>query len=94
MQSQIATTNWMYPANTQATIPACFTHSSLNPNDVLMLNNYVQPASLQQYLNSWLTIWEGVVVSKNVPGFTFSLYFIVPFLAIIAIREIKRKKTN
>ena len=93
VQSQIATTNWMYPANTQATIPACFTHSSLNPNHVLMLNNYVQPASLQQYLNSWLTIWEDVVVSKNVPGFTFSLFFIVSFLAIFAIREIKRKKT-
>ncbi len=93
IQDKIPETNWKYPANTEATIPACFTQSGApNPHTILKLNRYANPTTMNYYLSTWISQWEGILVTKGLPGFTgisFLLFF--PLIALITIiRKNKR----
>ena len=93
VQNEIPTTQWKYPTNSKATIPACFTKSGIpNPNKLVILNGYANPTTLNYFLSTWIGQWDKIVHSKGVPGFTIQeLLFLVPFFVTIAIF---RKKNN
>ena len=94
LQDQIPESQWMYPSNTQAIIPACFSESGIpNPNTIIPLNNYLTTGNLKSYLNNWLDEWQQIRVTKNLPGFEIiTLSFIFPILAIIVILRKKNKE--
>ena len=92
-QNKIPETNWKYPANTQATIPACFTQSGVpNPSNVLILNGYANPTTLNYFLSTWIGQWSDIVSSKSgLPGFTFqSIILFMPILTLIIV--IRKRK--
>lgn len=92
LQSNIATSNWMWPANVNANIPSCFLHSALNQTNIIMLNNYLTPANIQSFLPNWLDEWQNNVVKVNLPGFTFSFFFFISFLVLVTTRKITKRK--
>jgi thiamine transport system substrate-binding protein len=93
LQSEIPTTQWMYPANNKAQIPECFSQSALNPSNITRLNNYLNPSSLNYYLNFWLDEWEQSVVKPSLSAFDLTIVIIViPTLGLIVILRKNRSQ--
>lgn len=93
VQNEIPTSQWLYPANTKATIPACFNQSGVpDPNKIVQLNNYANPSSLRYFLTTWMSEWSQTVLSKPLPGFDFqTLAILMPiFIVLVSMRK-KRK---
>jgi len=89
LQDKIPGTQWMYPANTKASIPECFEQASINPATVFRLNNILTPEILDLHLQEWMNEWEIVIVQKNISGFdafSFFLSFMI-FFTIIHLRK-------
>lgn len=93
VQNHIPESQWMYPARTNVTIPACFSQASLNPANVEKLNGFVSPSFLKQYLALWLNEWEQLVVTQGLPGFNAS-FVIALFPVLSAIVIFRRKKAS
>ena len=93
VQNNIPETNWMYPANTKAIIPACFNESGIpNPEKVVQINNYVNPSSLKYFLSTWLSQWSSIVIPKGLPSFDIqTIALVVPFLVILTFFRKKRQ---
>ena len=93
IQNKIPESQWMYPANAEAQIPACFTQASLDPSSVTALNNFLTPSHLRAFLQPWMDEWEQMVVTQGLPGFDTSMVFIsFPFLSILFI--LRKKRNN
>ncbi len=61
LQQHIPENQWMYPANSNVTLPQCFLESALHPNNVTILNSYIGNEAISQYLDTWLDEWEEVI---------------------------------
>lgn len=83
LQDQIATHNWMYPANKYAEVPECFANSAINPDTVDILNNLIPLETLENNLDFWLDEWEEIFAGEiPFPGLviTFSALFVTAFI--------------
>ena len=92
LQSNIPTSQWMYPANTQATVAECFTKAAISPNSVNILNSILSPDLLNKYLRDWQDEWEVLIVNpQSIYGFQFSsiLPILIASTLIMVIRKIK-----
>ena len=70
LQDNIPLNNWMYPANTHADVPSCFTDNSIDPDGFLAgsgtkvaLNTILTPNIVKDNLDDWLSDWEAEVAS-------------------------------
>ncbi|MHA1971824.1 MAG: thiamine ABC transporter substrate-binding protein [Candidatus Hodarchaeales archaeon] len=88
LQSEIPEHQWMYPANLEANVSECFKISSLNPENMVRLNNFISPVMLEQYLSTWLDEWEQVVVNKAIHGFSIPIVMV----SVVVLSIIFRKK--
>ena len=61
LQDNIAMNNWMYPANINAEISTCFSEIAINPNDVDILNDLLQPSMIEENLADWKSDWEAEI---------------------------------
>jgi thiamine transport system substrate-binding protein len=92
LQSQIPTSQWMYPANIEATVPECFNEAAINPNSVTKLNDILSPEILKDNIKYWQDEWEIVIVGQqSIDGFSFA-YLIITLTPIAFITMIRRKK--
>lgn len=93
LQDNIPESQWMFPANTKATIPACFAESGVpNLSSIVPLNNYLSTQDMKKYMNDWINEWQQLLVTKNLPSFDFtSVILIIPFFVAIAI--LRKRKT-
>ncbi len=64
LQSQLPTTEWMYPANTTVALPAIFADAP-NPSLVQPLNAGVTPAQIAEELPGWLDTWQATVAPSG-----------------------------
>ncbi len=62
VQELIPTNNWMYPANTHATLPECYNYA-INPNDVYQLNQLLSYDEIEANLSTWLEDWQTIMSS-------------------------------
>jgi thiamine transport system substrate-binding protein len=92
LQSNIPTHQWMYPSNTQATLPQCFEESAINPSDVNHLNDLIPPQMLKNNLDTWLDAWEQAIVAPSIPSFEVipTSIGILLFGTVVAIRRKKQ----
>mgnify|MGYP000536506378 CR=1 FL=1 len=93
LQDNIATNNWMYPANIHASVPECFSDSVIDPSTVDILNDLITPTMLNQYLDMWLQDWQNAVAAKGI-SFPSLLITLMALFVIspIAVSLLKRKK--
>ncbi len=101
LQSNLPTHQWMYPANTKASIPNCFTRAAIHPNSVNRLNDLISPSLLRERLLYWQDEWEIVVVlgttgGSNVigPGFGAVVFILLFGFVVVPIVLLKRKKRH
>lgn len=90
LQSSIATHQWMYPANTKATVPTCFEESALDPSSINRLNNLISPEVLADHLVGWQDSWEDVLVERSIPSFTTEV--VVTGLVLLAVMVFVRRR--
>ncbi|QEE18038.1 thiamine ABC transporter substrate binding subunit [Promethearchaeum syntrophicum] len=89
LQDNIAENNWMYPANDYAEISTRFNESSINPDDVNILNSLISSETIGTNLEMWKGDWETIISSDlNISGYS-SIFFI--FASIGAIAYIQKK---
>lgn len=88
LQDNIATNNWMYPANINADISTCFSEIAINPNDVDILNDLLQPSMIEENLEDWKSDWEAEIAPFS------SLFALIVSLIFAATSYslIKRRK--
>ena len=92
IQNQIPQTQWKYPVNKKATTPACFTQSGApNPDEVLQLNRYLNPTTMNYFLSTWIGQWDNIIYPKGLPG--FELQSIIIVIPIFVVLSILRKKS-
>jgi thiamine transport system substrate-binding protein len=58
LQSQIYQNQWMYPARDNIEIPACYSDSTLSPDEIEAYNPMITPNHIENHLNLWLDEWE------------------------------------
>ncbi|MHA1222646.1 MAG: thiamine ABC transporter substrate-binding protein [Candidatus Heimdallarchaeaceae archaeon] len=91
LQNNIATNNWMYPANMNANVSDCFLNVAINPKDVDVLNDILPPSMIKENLDMWKSDWESQIVSFSPISFVIlSLAFIA--IASIGVRKVRTKK--
>ncbi len=61
-QSLIPTNNWMYPANSNVTLPECYDYA-IDTEGVIVLNTFADSEYIGQYYQTWLKQWERTVFS-------------------------------
>ena len=61
LQQYIPENQWMYPANSNVTLPQCFLESALHPDNVTILNGYIGNEAISKNLDTWLDEWEEVI---------------------------------
>lgn len=97
VQNNIATSNWMYPANSQADIPECFAETAIKPDSVdNILNSLIPTAKLSANIEQWKDEWEEIII-QGTAGINFSAYLFVLAGIIITttiIRPKSRKPSN
>ncbi|MHA1585387.1 MAG: thiamine ABC transporter substrate-binding protein [Promethearchaeota archaeon] len=95
LQDHIATNNWMYPANIHAAIDPVFASSSINPDDVNILNNLLTPTIIAQNLDQWQTDWETVIAGNwnSISGFPVG-WLIFGMIGVVSIIFLNRKYRN
>jgi thiamine transport system substrate-binding protein len=91
LQSELPEHQWMYPANTEANVSACFEQASISPENITRLNDMITPNMLKDHLTEWQDQWEQVVVQKSIPGFT-TLIIITSTIFITLPIVIRKKK--
>ena len=65
VQEKIPVTNWMYPANSEAELPSCFSAGAISPDKLNILNNILTINEVQSGLSDWLTQWESVMTGTS-----------------------------
>lgn len=97
VQDNVATSNWMYPASSQADIPECFAETAINPDSIdNILNSLIPTDILSENLNRWKDEWEEIII-QGTAGINFSAYLFVLAGIIITttiIRPKSRKPSN
>jgi thiamine transport system substrate-binding protein len=89
LQDNIAMNNWMYPANIYSNISSCFSDIAINPNDVDILNNLIQPSMIEENLQTWKSDWEAEIAPfSSLFAVMMSLIFATTCYSLIR----KRKK--
>ena len=86
VQNLIPVTNWMYPANTNTTLPSCFQKYAINPFDksLNILNHEINATYMQNNILGWISAYDAIM---SVPGFDFvPLIFGLFVTAVIVIR--------
>ncbi len=96
LQSTLPTHQWMYPANTNATIPACFTTAAIHPDNVNRLNDLIPSRVLKDQLRYWQDEWEEIIVSPGengiISGFDAVLFFLIFGVLMIPLLEQRKKR--
>ncbi|UCE09540.1 MAG: thiamine ABC transporter substrate-binding protein [Candidatus Thorarchaeota archaeon] len=62
VQENIATNQWMFPANMDVTLHPAFDYA-LHPDDVSPLNDLLSAAEIAANLTTWLDEWENIITS-------------------------------
>ncbi|MCL5788808.1 MAG: thiamine ABC transporter substrate-binding protein [Candidatus Marsarchaeota archaeon] len=60
VQSLIPTSEWMFPANGNVTLPSVYA-SAVGAENSVVLNNYISPSQIGQNLSAWLNEWQEAV---------------------------------
>lgn len=60
VQSLIPTSEWVFPANSQVTLPSLYS-SAVNYQGSVVLNNYLSPQEISANLSTWLSEWQSAV---------------------------------
>jgi thiamine transport system substrate-binding protein len=60
VQSQIPTSEWVFPASTQVVLPAIYAET-VGANGTVVLNNYVSEQEIGTNLTTWLSEWQQAV---------------------------------
>ena len=63
VQSHIATTNWMFPANQYVALPSEFEAYAVHPDRISLVNSLFTQEEIVTNLKSWLTEWQSIMVS-------------------------------
>ena len=99
LQSVLPTHQWMYPSNTKATVPECFSMAAIHPDEVNRLNNLITPEMLKEHLTTWQDEWEEIVVlgetapSGNlIPGFSALVFILMFGVVVLPVLSRRRKK--
>lgn len=94
LQDNIPESQWMFPSNTQASIPACFAEAGVPKlSTIVPLNNYLSNKDLKEYITTWENEWQSALVTKNLPGFQITgMIVFVPIIAVIAINKKRTRK--
>lgn len=93
VQSFIPVTNWMYPANTNAALPACFQKYAINPFDksLNILNHEINTSDLQTNLTNWVKTYDNIIAAGNLtPGFDLFPVLFSLFITTTVIIRFKR----
>ncbi|MHA2052401.1 MAG: thiamine ABC transporter substrate-binding protein [Candidatus Hodarchaeales archaeon] len=61
IQELIPENNWMYPVNTNASLPESFIYA-VDPSSVNPLNDYFTPLEISESLDDWLDDWEREII--------------------------------
>ncbi len=61
VQNEIPLNEWMYPANSNVTLPAVYNYS-VNPANVVVLNNYLTQLQISNNLPNWLEQWQTIMI--------------------------------
>lgn len=59
IQELIPTTQWMFPVNTRANLPAGYEYAVVPERPV-----FVDPQIVQEKLEEWLTLWQGLLIGR------------------------------
>jgi len=62
VQDNIYLNQWMYPAMSGISIPACYNSSTYTPEDIIPYNSELTPQDITQNLDKWLNSWEELYV--------------------------------
>ena len=95
-QSEIPEHQWMYPANTEVILSPCFVQSSIHPDDIIRLNDFIPPTVLAEHLTNWTEEWEQIIVlgytetPNGIPGLEF--YHVLFGLILLAIPVLLKKR--
>ncbi len=88
LQDNIAMNNWMYPANINADVSTCFSEIAINPNDVDILNDLLQPSMIEENLDDWKSDWEAEIVPfSSLFALILSLVFAATSYSLIKQRK-------
>jgi len=63
VQSIIATTNWMFPANQNVELPSVFEMNAVHPDSVSLVNALFTQDEIETNLKGWLQAWQSIMVS-------------------------------
>jgi thiamine transport system substrate-binding protein len=83
LQDHIATNNWMYPAHLNASVDPIFAETSINPDEVDILNNLITPSMLSENIERWQEDWESIIAGEGIIISGYHLSFV--FIAVIAV---------
>lgn len=61
VQDQIPLNEWMYPANSNVTLPAVYNYA-VKPASVVVLNNYLSQVQISNNLPNWLEQWQTIMI--------------------------------
>ncbi len=88
LQDNIAMNNWMYPANINADVSTCFSEIAINPNDVDILNDLLQPSMIEENLDDWKSDWEAEIAPfSSLFALILSLVFAATSYSLIKQRK-------
>lgn len=60
VQNQIPLNEWMYPANSNVTLPTVYNYA-IDPANVKILNNYLSQQEILNNLPNWLEQWQTIM---------------------------------
>lgn len=83
MQNLIAVNNWMFPANTEVTLPPCYDYA-ITVENVTILNDLVTSDYIGANYQTWLNEWEQLIFDTGFWWLWVLIPAVVVFIAIIA----------
>jgi thiamine transport system substrate-binding protein len=90
IQELIPENNWMFPANTNATLPESFDYA-VDPTSVTPLNDYFTPSEISDSLDDWLDDWEREIILGQKASLPMWTVLLNSLLFLILMRRFYKK---
>jgi thiamine transport system substrate-binding protein len=88
LQSQVLTSQWIYPAIEGIEEPECYS-SAISPETITPLNTILGQDVIANNIENWLDKWELIIVDEDTdlfelqyPAYTLLVVFIIPIILI------------
>ena len=90
IQELIPENNWMFPANTNASLPESFNYA-VDPTSVKPLNDYFTPSEISDSLDDWLDDWEREIILGQEASLPMWTVLLNSLLFLILVRRWYKK---